>query len=320
MKMTSVPNPIYGDISSSIDEELQRSTQSSESAVGELDIVVRRRKIIFACRAAVTGSIGGLLLGYDLGVISGALPMLANEFDLSVYQQELVTSLMLVGCAIGACFGGIICDKIGRKRTVYVVCLIFLLGSVIMTLSRSISVLYFGRIVIGFGVSVSAIVDISYLTEISPPEFRGAVVGTNELMITVGVLLAFLIDFIFMGVTGGWRYMFAFPIILLTLWGSLMACLPESPRWLLVKGRTEEALRVFRITCGGSESDAQKEFERADASIQASRVAKSSTLFSVVCKEWRLSMVVSISLMLLQQFSGHGPVLTYAPELFAKTG
>jgi MFS family permease len=314
LKMIPIPNPMHGDISSSTD------MQSSESAVAELNRLIHRRKIVFACRAAFTGSIGGLLLGYDLGVISGALPMLRKEFHLSIFQQELVTSLMLIGCAIGACFGGFICDRIGRKRTVYIVCFIFLLGSVIMALSESISAIYLGRIVIGFGVAVSAIVDISYLTEISPPEYRGAVVGTNELMITVGVLLAFLIDFIFMGVHQGWRLMFAFPILLVILWGTLMSRLPESPRWLLVKGRTEEALAVFRITCGGSESDALKEFQHADASIQTSRVASSSTLLSVVCKEWRLSMIVSISLMLLQQFSGHGPVLTYAPELFGKTG
>jgi MFS family permease len=314
MKMMSIPNPMHGDISSSAD------MQSSESAIVELNRLAHRRKIVFACRAALTGSIGGLLLGFDLGVISGALPMLTEEFHLSIYQQELVTSLMLVGCAVGACFGGIICDRVGRKRTVYVVCFLFFIGSVIMALSDRVAVIYLGRIVIGFGVSVSAIVDISYLTEISPPEYRGAVVGTNELMITVGVLLAFLIDFIFMGVTQGWRLMFAFPILLVILWGTLMSRMPESPRWLLVKGRSDEAMAVFRITCGGSESDAVREFQRADESIQASRLAESSTLISIVCKEWRLSMIVSISLMLLQQFSGHSPVLTYSPELFAQTG
>lgn len=306
----SIQNPMHGDGSSSADR------QSSEY----LNRLVHRRKIVFACRAALTGSIGGLLLGYDLGVISGALPMLVKEFNLSIYQEELVTSLMLVGCAIGACFGGIICDRIGRKRTVYLACFFLLFGSITMALSNSITETYLGRIVIGFGVAVSAIVDISYLTEISPPEYRGAVVGTNELMVTVGVLLAFLIDYVFMGVTKGWRLMFAFPILLVVLWWTLMSRMPESPRWLLVKGRTEEAMAVFRITCGGSESDALREFQHADASIQASKVAASSTLLSTVCKEWRLSMVVSIGLMLLQQFSGHGPVLTYAPELFTRTG
>jgi MFS family permease len=152
-------SPIHGDISPSDEEE--RGSQNGRGR--EINLTNQRLKIIFACRAAIVGSIGGLLLGYDLGVISGALPALTKEFGLSIYEQELVTSLMLLGAVIGACFGGIVCDRIGRKKTVYMVCLIFLVGSVIMTFAQNITTLYVGRVVIGIGVSISAIVDISYL-------------------------------------------------------------------------------------------------------------------------------------------------------------
>jgi SP family galactose:H+ symporter-like MFS transporter len=311
-----IVSPIHGDISPS--DEQERGSQNGR--VREINLTNQKLKIIFACRAAIVGSIGGLLLGYDLGVISGALPALTKEFGLSIYEQELVTSLMLLGSVVGACFGGIVCDSIGRKQTVYMVCLVFLVGSVIMTLAQNILTLYVGRVVIGIGVSISAIVDISYLAEISPTEYRGAVVGTNELMITVGILLAFLIDYSFMDVVNGWRFMFAFPIILVMLWGCLMFAMPESPRWLLVKEREAEAMSVFRITCGGLESEALKEFQHASASIQASKVASSVSLYQIVSNHWRLSMIVAISLMLMQQFSGHAPVLTYAPEIFKMTG
>ena len=314
--MTVVPSPIHSDISAS---NIERGT-SSNNLSDEQKRIMRRRKITFAIRAALIGSIGGLLLGYDLGVMSGALPIITEKFAMSTYQQELVTSLMLIGCVFGACIGGIICDRIGRKKTVYLVCLIFLTGSVIMTLANSINTLYIGRIVIGFGVSISAIVDISYLSEISPPEFRGAVVGTNELMITVGILLAFFIDYCFMDLPLGWRYMFLFPVILVFLWGILMLTMPESPKWLLVKGKTEEALKVFKMTCGGSETESIKEFQHANASINLSRQANSFSLFHIICNQWRLSILVSFSLMILQQFSGHAPVITYAPEIFARTG
>jgi sugar porter (SP) family MFS transporter len=311
-----IVSPIHGDISPS--DEQERGFQ--DGRVTEINPTNQRLKIAFACRAAVVGSIGGLLLGYDLGVISGALPALTIEFGLSTYEQELVTSLMLLGAVIGACFGGIVCDSIGRKQTVYMVCLIFLVGSVIMTLAQNIITLYVGRVIIGIGVSISAIVDISYLAEISPAEYRGAVVGTNELMVTVGILLAFLIDYSFMNVSNGWRFMFAFPIILVMMWGCLMFSMPESPRWLLVKEREGEAMSVFRITCGGLESEALKEFQHASASIQASKTASSVSLFQIVTNHWRLSMIVAISLMLMQQFTGHAPVLTYAPEIFRMTG
>lgn len=328
--MAVIPSPIHHDLSLSSNEQGEILPHISE----DQKRIITRRKILFAIRAALIGSIGGLLLGYDLGVMSGALPIISREFEMTTYQMELVTSLMLIGCVFGACIGGIICDRIGRKSTVYMVCLIFLLGSLIMTLARSINTLFIGRVVIGFGVSISAIVDISYLAEISPPEYRGAVVGTNELMITVGVLLAFFVDYCFMEMTNGWRYMFAFPIILVTLWGTLMLTMPESPKWLLVKGKTDEALKVFKIICGcngntnenenGSEriydNDAIKEYNHANASINASRASSSISLFSIIFHKWKLSMIVSFFLMLLQQLSGHAPVITYAPEIFARTG
>lgn len=311
-----IVSPIHGEISPS--DEQERGFQNGR--VTEINPTNQRLKIAFACRAAVVGSIGGLLLGYDLGVISGALPALTIEFGLSTYEQELVTSLMLLGAVIGACFGGIVCDSIGRKQTVYMVCLIFLIGSVIKTLAQNIITLYVGRVIIGIGISISAIVDISYLAEISPAEYRGAVVGTNELMVTVGILLAFLIDYSFMNVMNGWRFMFAFPIILVMIWGCSMFSMPESPRWLLVKEREAEAMSVFRITCGGLESEALKEFQHASASIHAAKTASSVSLYQLVTNHWRLSMIVAISLMLMQQFTGHAPVLTYAPEIFRMTG
>ena len=326
--MAVIPNPIHTEGYLSSRDDGESPPHISEDQVK----TIQRRKLIFAIRAALIGSIGGLLLGYDLGVMSGALPIISKEFGMTTYQMELVTSLMLIGCVFGACIGGVICDRIGRKRSVYVVCLIFLLGSLIMALARSINVLFIGRVIIGFGVSISAIVDISYLAEVSPPEYRGAVVGTNELMITVGILLAFFIDFCFIDTNYGWRYMFAFPMILVSLWGSLMLSMPESPKWLLVKGRTEEALKVFKTICGcnrfgninevmsGYDFDAIKEYNHANASISASRASSSISLFSIVFRKWKLSMVVSCALMLLQQFSGHAPIITYAPGTFARMG
>lgn len=105
----------------------------------------------FSYKVAFVGSVGGLLFGYDIGVISQALPALKTDFFLTVTQEEAVTSIMLAGCIFGACLGGSICDWVGRRRAVFLVCAIFVFGSCILALAKSISLLYFGRFVVGVG-------------------------------------------------------------------------------------------------------------------------------------------------------------------------
>ena len=205
--------------------------------------------------------------------------------------------------------------------TVFIVAFMFMMGSIVLALSYTIETLFAGRVIIGVGVAISAIVDVSYLSEISPPEWRGMIVSTNELFITIGLLLAFLIGYIVSPLPKGWRLMFGFPIILSASWIALMFGLPESPKWLLVNGRTEDALHVFRVINGGNEITANKEFASACATIEATHMmANRRTILDIFCRKWLLPLIVSVSLMLLQQFSGHAALLTYAPEIFSSVG
>eukprot|EP01035_Chromulina_nebulosa_P021559 gene21559-27914_t len=157
---------------------------------------------------------------------------------------------MYAGCVFGASIGGSVCDYFGRRITVFIVSIVFIIGALIQALAPTVSILYIGRFIIGIGVAISAIVDVTYLNEISPLEYRGAVVSTNEFMITVGFLLAFLTDYGFENVNQGWRYMFGFPGVLSIIWSVLMYSMPESPRWLLVKGRVDEATENFSGNAG----------------------------------------------------------------------
>ncbi len=312
----------------------------------------------FSILVAVVGSIGGLLFGYDLGVISGALPSLSSEFSLNTREKELVVGILQAGCVAGSMVGGSICDYIGRKKTIFLVCLIFTISGILLWFSKNYAMLVIGRFIVGIGVSISAIVDIAYLTEVSRLEFRGAIVSVNELMITVGLLLAYVIDYLLIDIKGGWRWMFGFPVILAIIWAGLMTFMPESPRWLIVNGKNEEARAVLdRIYNNAEES--QLEYDNSVNLIQSIRggedrkheeedaaALKGMTISSDdrlgmgnqassshsthqdthnqnlcgVIMDWRLSVFASVMLMIMQNFSGHSAVLAYAPEFFGAAG
>jgi len=134
----------------------------------------------FLIRAILAASIGGILFGYDMGVVSGALPQLTDEFLLSPSHQEMIVSFLYLGCCIGAAIGGAFCDAAGRKRTICITDLVFLLGAVVLSYANSLGQLLLGRVIVGIAVSVSGIADVAYLHEISPPQWRGAIVSVNE--------------------------------------------------------------------------------------------------------------------------------------------
>jgi SP family galactose:H+ symporter-like MFS transporter len=257
-----------------------------------------------------------LLFGYDLGVISIALPLVVSEFNLNGVETEMVAGFLMVGCTVGALFGGGIADWIGRKKTVYLTCAIFIVGSIILSCSTKFSTLLAGRIIVGIGVAVSAIVDVAYLTEVSPIKYRGAIVSTNELMITVGLLGAYGIDYGFSSLRHGWRFMFMIPALLSVIWIILMCKMPESPKWLILRGKKQEALYVF-IQRAQTVEEAQMELDYA-VTVNALRLVNIDEEGSIF--NWKLCLLVSVFLMIAQNFSGHACVLTYSIRFFTSAG
>lgn len=210
----------------------------------------------FIRKCTAVACLGGILFGYDLGVISGALPSLASSLQLTDSQSETVVAFLFIGSVIGSFIGGHICDRIGRKSSILVCDCIFLVGSIVLALAPNYAVVLFGRIVVGMAVAVSAIADVSYLTEIAPEHHRGALVSCNEASISLGFLLAYLSSYIItIGINydQGWRIMFGLSGLIAILQFVLMVGLPESPIWLDEKGRVEEAKTALaRIQAGGS--------------------------------------------------------------------
>ena len=199
---------------------------------------------------AVIATFGGLLFGYDTGVLNGALSFIVDYFHLNAVQEGLITFLLLIGAALGALVGGRIADSFGRKRTITVLAVIFFIGALASAFAPTYGIFLGARFILGLAVGGASVTVPVYLGEVAPFEKRGGLVSRNELMIVGGQFLAFLFNAIIGNVWGSngevWRYMLtiaAIPAIVL-FFGMLR--LPESPRWLALKGRSDEALAVLR--------------------------------------------------------------------------
>lgn len=210
----------------------------------------------FIRRCTAVACLSGILFGYDLGVVSGALPSLSASLQLTDSQAETVVAFLFIGSALGSFIGGDITDRIGRKRSILVCDGIFLIGSLILGLAPSYGVILFGRIVIGIAVAIAAIADVSYLTEISPEHHRGALVSCNEASISLGFLLSYIASYLItvsISYDAGWRIMFGLSGLIALVQYALMRNLPESPCWLAENGRVEEANAVFALLRAGGD-------------------------------------------------------------------
>ena len=265
-------------------------------------------------------AIGSFLFGYDTGVISGALLFIKEDLRLSDFEQGTVVSVLLLGAIAGALVVGRISDRIGRKKTLGLVALIFSVGILIATVANSYTVMLIGRVIMGLGVGgVSAIVP-SYLSEISPAQIRGRMLTLNQLLITVGLLVAYLVDWAFAG-SENWRAMFAvglIPSVALVL-GSLR--LPESPAWLLNQGKESQVRSL--VTSVASDQAADRVIEshrREQEQRRATGTSERKGWRALTAPRLRAAMVVGLTLAALQQFAGINTVIYYAPTIMQDTG
>lgn len=200
----------------------------------------------------LVSTFGGLLFGYDTGVLNGALPYMGepDQLNLNAFTEGLVTSSLLFGAALGAVFGGRMSDFNGRRKNILFLAVIFFISTIGCTFAPNVTVMIISRFVLGIAVGGASVTVPAYLAEMSPVESRGRMVTQNELMIVSGQLLAFVFNAI-LGTTMGdnshvWRFMLVIASLpaLFLFFG--MIRMPESPRWLVSKGRKEDALRVLK--------------------------------------------------------------------------
>ncbi|HEV3481737.1 MAG TPA: sugar porter family MFS transporter, partial [Candidatus Acidoferrales bacterium] len=269
----------------------------------------------FVYVAAAFAGLGGLLFGYDTGVISGAELFLKKDFTLTSFALEVIVSGVLVGAAIGALGGGRLADLYGRRRLLIATAIIFAIGAIICAAASSPTVLIIGRIIVGLGIGLSSGTVPVYISEVSPPAARGWTVSLFQLAITVGILLAYVVDYAFAAIQG-WRWMLGLAVVPAAVFAIGMILLPESPRWLVKNGHRDAARKVLGRIRTAAGADA--ELKDIEASIQHSE--ERGRLSDLLHPSLRAALVVGIGLAILQQITGINTVIYYAPLIIQSAG
>jgi major inositol transporter-like SP family MFS transporter len=280
--------------------------------------VSRRLRII-----TVIATFGGLLFGYDTGVINGALPYMTEDLGLTPVTEGMVTSSLLLGAALGAVAGGRLSDARGRRRAILLLAVLFFVGALGCTLAPTTAVMIVARFVLGLAVGGASVTVPVYLAEVSPAERRGALVTRNELMIVSGQLLAFTSNAIIAqvgGESGGvWRWMLVIATLpAVVLWFGMLV-MPESPRWLASQSRFGEALDVLRQV--RSRARAEAELKEVSALAVKDERAKLGGWQDIRSTPWvRKLMFVGFGIAIVQQITGVNTIMYYGTQILTDAG
>lgn len=269
-------------------------------------------KYIWLYVVAVIASLGGLLSGYDTGVISGALLFINETWILPDTLQGFLVSSVLIGAVIGAATNGILADIFGRKKIIMATAVIFILGSILCAFAPNVYVLILSRIFVGFAVGIVNFVVPLYLSEISPKNLRGTLVSLYQWAITAGILFSYFINAVFAQAVYSWRWMLFAGVLPGLILFIGMCFMSDTPRWLVSKNREDEAEKVFKKI----EPDVNIEKEIAD--IKAT-LGKEEKKFKF--KKWMvMPFVVGIGIMFAQICTGINTIIYYAPTIFKTAG
>lgn len=267
---------------------------------------------LFICFLA---ALSGLLFGLDIGVIAGALPFIAHDLLINNSEQEWIVSSMMLGAAIGAIFSGWFSSQLGRKKSLLIGSILFIIGSLCSAFSANLEILILSRILLGFAIGIASYTAPLYLSEIAPEKIRGGMISLYQLMITIGILSAYISDTIF-SYSGNWRWMLGIitiPAIILLI-GVIF--LPNSPRWLASKGYFHDAGKIlYKLRNNNEQADNELQAIRESLKIKQSgwNLFKKNNNF-------RRVVFLGILLQLMQQFTGMNVIMYYAPKIFAIAG
>ena len=284
--------------------------QRSESSLGFVTVVV------------IIASLGGLLFGYDTGVIAGANEFLQTEFHLSAAMTGLVSSSIDLGAMVGVLLAGFLGDKLGRKKSLMIAGLTFIVCSMITAAASGIPMLVIGRFLGGIGIGLASLLSPIYIAEIAPAKIRGRLIGSNQLAIVSGIFIVYFVNAAIVSThaaawneTVGWRWMFGMGVIPGLIFFLLLFFVPESPRYLVTRGEDDSALGILRRVNGSTQ--AAKDLQDIRESI---KVVPDSFVKEIFSPGIRKALGIGVLLAIFQQFTGTNAVGYYAPMIFKAAG
>jgi sugar porter (SP) family MFS transporter len=271
----------------------------------------KNQLLIFSMVAAL----GGLLFGFDTGVISGAIPFIKLEFYLNAYQEGFAVSNLMIACVIGALFAGPIADWTGRKKVLILCAVLFTVSAILSSLPRSFTELVIARFIGGIGVGMASVVSPMYIAEISPAKIRGRLVALNQLAIVVGILLSYFSNWLLVD-TGinNWRYMLVAEILPAVTFLVGLFFILESPRWLTKEGLEKEALDVLNVVAGAANADHELQ------EVKKSLAEKKTSLKELLHPSLRRVLIVGILFSLFAHITGIDTIIYYGPIIFLESG
>jgi sugar porter (SP) family MFS transporter len=268
----------------------------------------------FILRISSIAGLGGVLYGYDMGIIAAAAIFVKRTWALSTLMEELVVSIVLIGAMIGAIVGGAIADRIGRRATLVWAGGVFIAGSVLAPLSGSVFVLIVARAIIGIGIGFTSVTAPVYVSELAPPQSRGMLIGLYQFALTVGIALANLVGY-WLAAQQAWRLMFGIAVVPTVFFLGVILTVPESPRWLFAHGRPKEAAAVLRIYT--DEMGAQRFLHDIEQGLKMPMEQRWSALWSPAV---RGALFIAVGLTVLQQVTGINTIIYYGPQIFELAG
>ncbi len=275
----------------------------------------------FVVKVSVVAALGGLLFGYDTAVISGVIGFLQTKFDLSPAMVGWAASSAIWGCVFGAMFAGYLSDVFGRKKVLIVTAVLFFISSLGAAIPSNLTQFVVARFVGGLGIGAASMLSPLYISEIAPAKIRGTLVSLYQLAIVIGINLIYFVNFRIAAqgdaawnVDTGWRYMMGSGMLPALLFFVLLFLVPESPRWLIKKGRNDEALDTLAKVNGAEQAGVLA------GEIKSALSSETGTVGELFGSGLRIALIVGVVLALFSQITGINAIIYFAPEIFKSIG
>ncbi len=291
-----------------------------------------RQSKFYSFYIAFIVALGGFLMGFDASVISGVIKFVSIEFELSAVQHGFAVACLTLTATLAMMFSGPVSDRIGRKKVLIYAALLFFISAVFSALSASYAQLVIARMIGGLGVGAALIIPPMYIAEIAPPKMRGRLVSFNQLNIVIGLSAAFFTNYLILQLgdseqawtqaikldENNWRWMLSLEAIPAILYFGFLFFVPESPRWLAMKGETRKAIEI--MSRFGDKENARKEVNQVVESVHNEKGNGKVPLKDLFSPAMRYVLTIGIVIAVLQQITGINAVFFYAPMIFEQTG